>query len=164
MPWLPRWVSGIVLVFSLLLLWGLGAPATALVWQDIAGELMSPACPGRTLINCTSGQSEQWRELIRQKVAQGESKDEIMRYFVEMRGEEILAAPPKKGFALTAYLLPLFVVLNGAGLILVLTFRWVRRQPVSEPTSPEQQAGTDATEQIAPDPYRQRLLRELEDI
>jgi cytochrome c-type biogenesis protein CcmH len=86
-----------------------------------------------------------------------------MRYFVEMRGEEILAAPPKKGFALTAYLLPLFVVLNGAGLILVLTFRWVRRQPISEPTSSAHHDTTDLTEETAPDPYRQRLLRELED-
>lgn len=163
MPWQPRWVSGLGPVLSLLLLLGLGAPVTALVWQDVAGELMSPACPGRTLINCTSGQSEQWRELIRQKVAQGESKDEIMRYFVEMRGEEILAAPPKKGFALTAYLLPLFVVLNGAGLILVLTFRWVRRQPKSEPTFPAHHDETGSTEQTVPDPYRQRLLRELED-
>ncbi|MDH3603255.1 MAG: hypothetical protein OEU26_26880, partial [Candidatus Tectomicrobia bacterium] len=63
----PRWISAMGLVFSLLLLFGLGASATALVWQDVAGQLMSPACPGRTLINCTSGQSEQWRELIRQK-------------------------------------------------------------------------------------------------
>jgi len=163
MPWQSRWVSGLGPILSLLLLLGLSAPATALVWQDVAGELMSPACPGRTLINCTSGQSEQWRELIRQKIAQGESKDEIMRYFVEMRGEEILAAPPKKGFALTAYLLPLFVVLNGAGLILVLTFRWVRRQPISEPTSSAHHDTTDLTEETAPDPYRQRLLRELED-
>jgi cytochrome c-type biogenesis protein CcmH/NrfF len=86
-----------------------------------------------------------------------------MRYFVEMRGEEILAAPPKQGFALTAYLLPLFVVLNGAGLILALTFRWVRRQPISEPTSPTHHDPTGSTEQTAADPYRQRLLRELED-
>jgi cytochrome c-type biogenesis protein CcmH len=86
-----------------------------------------------------------------------------MRYFVEMRGEEILAAPPKKGFALTAYLLPLFVVLNGAGLILALTFRWVRRQPLSKPTAPAQHDERGSTEQTTPDPYRQRLLRELED-
>jgi cytochrome c-type biogenesis protein CcmH len=86
-----------------------------------------------------------------------------MRYFVEMRGEEILAAPPKKGFALTAYLLPLFVVLNGAGLILALTFRWARRKPISEPTFPAHHDEPGSTEQTAPDPYRQRLLRELED-
>ena len=50
-------------------------PATALEWQDIAANLMSPACPGRTLINCTSGHAEQWRELIRQKLTQGEHKN-----------------------------------------------------------------------------------------
>lgn len=84
----------------LLILSGLTPSAYALEWQDVANELMSPACPGRTLINCTSGQSEQLRELIRQKVAQGESKSAIMRYFVDMHGEEILAAPPEKGVRL----------------------------------------------------------------
>ncbi|ETX04683.1 cytochrome c-type biogenesis protein [Candidatus Entotheonella palauensis] len=148
----------------LLILSGLTPSAYALEWQDVANELMSPACPGRTLINCTSGQSEQLRELIRQKVAQGESKSAIMRYFVDMHGEEILAAPPKKGFALAAWLLPLFVVLNGAGLIMVLTFRWSRNRarvennvamPVDETTTP------DATDT---DPYRQRLKRELDEM
>ena len=83
--------------FYMLTLLSLLPAASALQWQDVAGELMSPACPGRTLINCTSGQSEQLRELIRQKVDQGESKAAIMKYFVDMHGEEILAAPPQKG-------------------------------------------------------------------
>ena len=53
------------LLFSALML-GISAPAWGQTWQDVAGDLMSPACPGRTLLNCTSGQAEQWRELIRQ--------------------------------------------------------------------------------------------------
>ncbi len=151
----------------LLILSGHLPSAYALTWQDVANELMSPACPGRTLVNCTSGQSEQLRELIRQKVGQGESKSAIMDYFVDMHGEEILAAPPKKGFALAAWLLPLFVVVNGAGLILVLTFRWTRNRrggeddepgspmPVDDPTPPTPPAA---------DPYRQRLRRELDEM
>ncbi len=157
------WIFGRHLMFSLLLLMSIGAPAMALVWQDVAHELMSSACPGRTLINCTSGQSEQERELIRQKVAQGESKADIIRYFVEMHGEEILAAPPKKGFALAAWLLPLFVVVNGAGLIVVLTFRWVRNRPTPEETLPS--ATEDKLDSTPPvsDAYRQRLYRELDE-
>ena len=77
---------------------GLSSPAWSQPWQDVAGDLMSPACPGRTLLNCTSSQAEQWRELIRQKLAQGESKEQILRYFVDIGGEGILAAPPKQGF------------------------------------------------------------------
>lgn len=140
--------------------------AKTLVWQDVANDLMSPACPGRTLINCTSGQSEQWRELIRQKVTQGETKEEIVRYFVELQGEEILAAPPKKGFALMAWLLPLFVLLNGAGLIVVLTTRWVRRRP---PTTPVANAPVPTSESsvqadTTSDVYRNRLRNELEEL
>src|SRR5438552_15234654 len=123
----PRRMS---LLFSLIL--GLSAPVWSQSWQDVAGDLMSPACPGRTLLNCTSSQAEQWRELIRQKLAQGESKEQILRYFVDIGGEGILAAPPKQGFALTAWLLPLFVMVNGAGLIVVLTGMWARRRPQAD--------------------------------
>jgi cytochrome c-type biogenesis protein CcmH len=149
---------------SLLILSCLVPTAYALEWQNVASELMSPACPGRTLINCTSGQSEQLRELIRQKAAQGESKAAIIRYFVDMYGEEILAAPPKKGFALVAWLLPLFVLLSGVGLIIVLTLRWSRNRARVErdPPMPIDDATTSAATEMAP--YRQRLQRELDEL
>jgi cytochrome c-type biogenesis protein CcmH len=151
----------LVPLIGIMLLCIVNTASAAVVWQDIANELMSPACPGRTLINCTSGQSEQWRELIRQKLAQGESKEDIIRHFVEIRGEEILAAPPKKGFALAAWLLPLFVVINGAGLIVLLTYRWVHNRPT--PTS--QISAVEPRDLSAPtDSYRQRLNHELEDV
>lgn len=40
--------------------------------------------------------------------------DEIKAYFVDIYGEEILTAPKKSGFSLTAWVLP-FVALGGAG-------------------------------------------------
>lgn len=139
---------------------GFQTPAWGETWQEVAGDLMSPACPGRTLLNCTSGQAEQWRELIRQKLAQGESKAKILQHFVEIGGEAMLAAPPKKGFALTAWLLPVFVVVNGAGLILVLTRKWAQpraaaaAQPLEVP-GPVEPSSTDL--------YRERLQRELKE-
>ena len=148
------------LLLSMLML-GFSALAWGQSWQDIAGDLMSPACPGRTLLNCTSGQAEQWRELIRQKLAQGESKAQIVRYFVEVGGEGILAAPPKQGFALTAWLLPLFVMLNGVGLIVVLTRRWALKRPQAsvEPMTDHSAAAPSAHQPS--DPYLDRLNREL---
>lgn len=158
----PR--PGVVCILvSFTLTLSLHAVAMAQTWQDIAGDLMSPACPGRTLINCTSGQAEQWREIIRQRLAQGETKEQIMQYFVDIRGEEILAAPPKHGFALSAWLFPILVIINGAGLIVVLTFRWSRKH------SSRNESGTDDTSDdasqstLSSDPYRTRLQRELED-
>jgi cytochrome c-type biogenesis protein CcmH len=146
-----------------MLLMSLSAPAWSQTWQDIAGDLMSPACPGRTLLNCTSGQAEQWRELVRQKLAQGESKEQILRYFVEIGGEGILAAPPKQGFALTAWLLPLFVMLNGAGLIVVLTRRWARKRPQAHAERMADYSATAPAAHQPSDPYLDRLHRELKE-
>jgi cytochrome c-type biogenesis protein CcmH len=114
------------------------------------------------LLNCTSGQAEQWREVIRQKLAQGETREQILQYFIDIRGEEILAAPPKRGFTLTVWLFPLLVIVNGAGLIIVLTRRWVRKRP-SEIGGLSNADKTAPHEPTSADPYRDRLQRELED-
>jgi cytochrome c-type biogenesis protein CcmH len=145
------------------LLLSLSTIAAAVEWQDVAAHLMSPACPGRTLLNCTSGQAEQWRELIRQKIAQGETKGQIIDYFVEMRGEEILAAPPKRGFALTAWLFPILIIFNGAGVIILLTRKWVRERLSETEGISEVTHTTSPQGDVSPDPYRDRLQRELED-
>src|SRR5215470_2915001 len=148
------------LLFGMIL--GFSVAAWGQPWQDVAGDLMSPACPGRTLLNCTSSQAEQWRELIRQKLAQGESKEQILRYFVDIGGEGILAAPPKQGFALTAWLLPLFVMVNGAGLIVVLTRRWAQKRPQADMHGMTNPNATPSSPPLS-DPYLERLHRELKE-
>src|SRR5215475_11520385 len=151
----------IYLLVSVIVL-GSSALAWGQQWQDVAGDLMSPACPGRTLLNCTSSQAEQWRELIRQKLTKGESKEQILQYFVDISGEAILAAPPKKGFALTAWLLPLFVVVNGAVLIIALTRRWAQRRATEAHSIRSHEVAAPPVPSSA-DPYLHRLHRELEE-
>ena len=114
-------------------------------------------------MNCTSSQAEQWRELIRQKLAQGESKEQILQYFVDIGGEGILAVPPKKGFALTAWLLPLFVMVNGAGLIVVLTYKWAQGHPSADDPNMTIDNISAPSSQPSSDPYLHRLRRELQD-
>ena len=45
----------------------------------------------------------------------GQSKEDIIQYFVSTKGERILAAPTKKGFNLTAWILPFLAIILGAG-------------------------------------------------
>jgi cytochrome c-type biogenesis protein CcmH len=159
-----RLSSAIVCIWiAALLLLSLWTTVSALQWQDIAAELMSPACPGRTLINCTSGQAEQWRELIRQKLAQGETKAQIVQYFVDMRGEEILASPPTYGFALTAWIFPVLVIINGAGLIIALTYRWTKKRIQPGVTEINVESSPTMPSTSTSDTYHARLQRELKD-
>jgi cytochrome c-type biogenesis protein CcmH len=154
---------GYLPLMSTFLLLILSTFVAAVEWQDVAANLMSPACPGRTLLNCTSGHAEQWRELIRQKIAQGENEEQIIDYFVAMRGEEILAAPPKRGFALTVWLFPVLIIINGAGVIVLLTRKWVRKRPPEMRSISAVAHNTSPQENDSSDPYRNRLQRELED-
>lgn len=62
----------------------------------------------------------------------GWDKDKIREYYVNIYGEEILTAPEKKGFSLTAWVLP-FAALGGAGAGLYFVIRkWVKRRGPEE--------------------------------
>ncbi len=70
--------------------------------------------------------------MIGQKIDQGETKDQIIEYFVAQYGEGILAAPTKKGFNLTAWMAPFVVMALAAGIIYVVTVKWVLRGRIRE--------------------------------
>lgn len=109
--------------------------------MDIAHSIMSPVCQGRLISNCPSSESEQLRELIRQLIAQGKTKQEIIDYFVEVYGEQVLPAPPQRGFFLTAWYLPLAGILSGGGVIYLLIRIWSRGGRDEEvPITPEDPA------------------------
>ena len=61
-------------------------------------------------------------------IQQGMSKADILAAFTKKYGEHILAAPTKKGFNLTAWLLPFAAILLAGFAIVMLLKRWVRQQ------------------------------------
>ncbi len=63
--------------------------------------------------------------LIEQKLAQGQSEEEIIQFFVAQYGEQVLASPPKRGFNLVAWILPFAAILVGVGVIYFVIRKWV---------------------------------------
>ena len=103
-------------------------PRTTLA--DLEGEVMCPVC-NTTLDQSSSPAARQIKTFISQRIAAGDSKDEIKDLLVAEYGPQILAAPPKKGFDLLAWLLPIVGVLGGAVVLAMLAWRWSRdREPV----------------------------------
>ena len=88
---------------------------------DLAGELMSPFCPGRTVASCPSPQATELIQWMAMQEAAGATREEVIAILVEKHGEEILGAPPASGITLWAYVFPVlgFVAFGGiAGLVL----------------------------------------------
>jgi cytochrome c-type biogenesis protein CcmH len=128
------------------------APAANLDAETIrvAQKLYCPVCPGVPLDVCETQACQQWRALIREKLAAGETPEQIEQYFVSQYGERVLGAPRPEGFNLTVYLAPLVAILFGALILYFAARRWMRTR-VAAPSVP------------APDEYRDRIERELRD-
>ena len=99
----------------------------------IANELQCPVCENVTVAYSNATLAAQMRQVIRDKLAQGQSRDQIIRYFVDRYGEAILTQPPKHGLNLLVWLLPVAGLL--AGLAAVAGVLWTRgpSRPPAEP-------------------------------
>ena len=82
--------------------------------NDVAEGLYCPVCENTPLDVCPTQACQDWREEIRAQLAAGKSKEEIQQYFVEHYGVRVLAEPPRSGFDLIVWLLPIAAVLFGA--------------------------------------------------
>jgi cytochrome c-type biogenesis protein CcmH len=120
------------------------APATA--WasdrhptqNELEGEIMCPVC-GTTLDQSDSAVARQMKMFISARIATGDSKGEIEDRLVSKFGEQVLAAPPKKGFNLLAWLLPLIALAVAVPVVGYTAWRWskARGPDDGEPPDPE---------------------------
>lgn len=70
-------------------------------------------------------------KLVDEKVAKGETEDEILKDFVAQYGPTVLVDPPKKGFDLTAWVVPVLVPLIAILLVWEIARRWRHKTPVA---------------------------------
>ena len=103
--------------------------------QEIEGEVMCPVCPGETLDQSHVPAANQERALIRSLIAGGLTKSQIKQRLVDEYGTDILAAPPKSGFNLLAWWLPIAGAVAAALALAFLAWRWSRgrREPTAAP-------------------------------
>lgn len=78
--------------------------------SDIEDEVMCPTC-GTALSLSESPLAQRQRALIQRLIDQGRSKQEIKGRLVDEFGPEVLALPPRRGFSLTAYVVPVAALL-----------------------------------------------------
>lgn len=113
----------------LLAAWASVALAGSLEEQTLrlAAELRCPVCQNLSVADSPSEMATQMRELIHEKLKNGESPDQIRAYFVSRYGEWVLLAPTRQGFNWLAWLLPFVAILGGGGIILLTIRRSIRR-------------------------------------
>ena len=154
---MKRWFISLGLVLSLILI----APAPVLAAPEggeVAQKLICQ-CGCLSILNNCSHAECQSREtmlgIIKQKITQGQSAEQIVQGFVSQYGEAVLAEPPKKGFNLTAWLFPFVGLAVGTAAVYIALRKWVRRRESSVSVVPESEQNDEE--------YRRQLEKELRD-
>ncbi len=126
--------------------------------SEIADELICQCGCTMVLSNCTHAECSSrsaMTAIIGQKLDQGESKEQIIDYFVRQYGEQVLSSPPKTGFNLVAWLLPFAAIMAGGVVIYLSLKAWVRRGSRQADATGEIEEESEA--------YRQQLKKELDE-
>jgi len=148
----------LLFTFILAALWTIPVSAQAPAPTDdevnkIAKQLYCPVCESTPLDVCPTEACRQWRELIREMLAQNKSEAEIKQYFVEHYGPQVLNEPPNRW---ASYLVPVVAFLLGAFMLFRGFRMWLK--PSTTETGP---AGATREAQPVQDPYVAKLEEEL---
>jgi cytochrome c-type biogenesis protein CcmH len=81
--------------------------------NEISHSLLCPVCQGQSVAESNSNLANDMRQVIRKKLQEGQSRDEIVAYFIETYGETILGAPPAKGVNWVLWILPGLAIVFG---------------------------------------------------
>jgi cytochrome c-type biogenesis protein CcmH len=128
--------------------------------NEVAKDVYCPVCESTPLDVCPTQACADWRELIRTKLAEGQSRDEILDYFARQYGDGVLSNPPRRGASLIVlWILPVAGVLLG----LLLFARLLRglRSPAPETVSVVRP--TASTGDPTLDDYISRIEKEVEE-
>lgn len=126
--------------------------------HDVASQLKCPVCQGESVDNSPALIAQQMREVIRQQLQSGKSEQEVIAYFVDRYGEQIVWSPPWQGFTLLAWLVPIALLLIG-GFLFFFTLRdWHRSARSAATPEDETEANIDETDLES---YRKQLEQEL---
>jgi len=136
--------------------------------NEIAKDVYCPVCESTPLDVCATQACADWRELIRTKLGEGQSKEEIFDYFSRQYGDGVLADPPATGLSLIIlWVLPIVLVLIAA-LFFSRIMRNLRSKPAAVPDTAaagesrvERDVSATPVKQAAGDDYLARIEEEV---
>jgi cytochrome c-type biogenesis protein CcmH len=131
------------------------APADEARVRQLEERLRCLVCQNQTLADSSADLASDLRKQVRDQVAAGRSDDEILEYMVQRYGDFVLYRPPFKASTALLWIGP-FVLLAGAGLVLVFTLRRRRQRPEEMPLGPDDQRLVERVLGPAPPPAGSR--------
>jgi cytochrome c-type biogenesis protein CcmH len=126
--------------------------------REVASSLRCPVCQNNSVEESPSLLAQDMKREIRQRLAAGESPDDVRRYFISRYGEWVLTKPRAAGVNLSVWLLPIVALFGGAVVVWSAVRRWVRQGDAARVPAASDPAAV-ASPVAAPDGQELRALK-----
>lgn len=93
---------------------------------EVASTLRCPVCQGESIQDSPSELAQQMRSVVKDRLRQGDSPEQVRAYFAARYGEWILLEPKMTGLNVMLYLLPVVLILGGLVFVVFLVKKWTR--------------------------------------
>ncbi len=136
------WATMLVVVVVVLVLAARPAPTKGVSDQRafaLATQLKCLQCVGESVGASQAPLAVKFRQEIDRQLRQGRTDDEILNYFAQRYGRQVLETPPSTGVGALVWVVPV-VAAAGAVLVLAATFRRWRREQQGVAPSEEDEA------------------------
>jgi len=130
------------------------ADQTAEKAREIEDLLIAPCCWSQPVSQHQSAAAEEIRRGVREMLAAGKTREEILDYYAAIYGERILATPRARGFNILVYILPWVALVLGSGLLAVVLKKLRAPKGLEQP----------AESPLPPDRYSAVIDKELRDL
>jgi cytochrome c-type biogenesis protein CcmH len=105
----PDWIAlicGVVLVFSAAFAGQVTEDPLERQALDIAKDLRCTVCQNQPISESSADLARDMRDIIREQIKAGKSREQIMQYFVDRYGDYVLMKPPAEGPGTLLWVLP----------------------------------------------------------
>lgn len=92
--------------------------------RHIADQLRCPVCRGIPIAESPAELAQDMVKIIRQKLEEGQSEEEILAYFEDRYGEWILLKPKPRGLNLMIWVLPALFLIGGGFFLILKISQW----------------------------------------
>lgn len=151
-------VALVAAFWSLLLLNGSTHKTLDQKVYEVGSQLKCPVCQSESVADSPALIAQQMRGVIRQQLQSGRSEQQVMQFFINTYGEQIVWSPPWQGFTLLAWLVPIGLVLIGAVLLFFTLREW---RTIAPATMDEDEKALAAIDEPELERYRVQLEQEL---
>jgi cytochrome c-type biogenesis protein CcmH len=102
---------------------------------ELQKQLRCLVCQGQSLDESNAPLAADLRRLIRERLATGDTNEEVQRYLVARYGDFVLMKPPLKPDTYILWLGPLVVLLAGGATVALVAGKARRRAAAGEPAA-----------------------------